>query len=135
MSGVVTVNGEPRANIRVVYAPMATEETSNVGLPSLGITDASGRYQLKTKDGHQGVVPGRHTVTFNYDDLEHMGDLKIWLGSAESAEDAAAAQAKIDHVESELKIRGAIAKSAKQIVTVPEEGNSKADFEVGEEKE
>ena len=73
VTGVVTVNGQPMANVRVVFAPMATADTIEPGPPSLGVTDSEGRYELSTKDGSYGAVAGQHTVTFTYDDLDDMG--------------------------------------------------------------
>lgn len=131
VSGVVTVNGEPRENVRVVFAPMASGENSNPGPFSVGVTDADGKYSLTTRDGDYGAVAGRHTVSFTYDDLEHLDDLKSWLSNAESKEDAAAAKAKIEHVQKEIARRGAIAKSSKQTVEVSGGGTDKADFEIG----
>ena len=131
VSGIVTVNGQPRENVRVVFAPKATAETSIAGPPSMGVTDANGRYELTTKEGDAGAVVGDHNVSFNYDDLEHLGDLNAWLGSAESAAEEAEAKAKIAHVKSEIKLRGEISKSSRQVVTVAAGGHDDADFEVG----
>ena len=102
---------------------------------SLGVTDSEGRYELSTKDGSYGAVAGQHTVTFTYDDLDDMGDLKAWLSTAEDEADAAKAKAKIEHVKSEIEKRGAISSSSKQTISVPEDGKEGMDFEVGDKKE
>ena len=134
VSGIVTVNGTPTANVRVVFAPMATKDSTDSGPPSVGVTDETGRYELETRDGSSGAVVGTHKVRFNYADLEHMVALKAWRGSATSKEDEAKAQAKIDYVESEIKKRGAISKKSVTTIMVPDGGLDNADFEIGTEK-
>lgn len=135
VSGVVTVNGKPMKNVRVVYAPMSTGESSIVGPPSLGVTDDEGRYTLKTRNGDYGAVVGRHSVTFNYDDLEHLEDLNAWYSNPDSPEDKAEAKSRIDNVKKEIARRGAISKSSKQTVTISAGGQKNADFEIGDQKE
>ena len=132
VSGVVTIDGEPKENVRVVFAPMATEETNTPGPPSLGVTDAEGRYELETRDGYRGAVVGKHNVTFTYADLEHLEDLRAWRGNADSKEDFEAAKAAIAYVEEQISIRGAISESSMQTIIVPERGRQDADFEIGE---
>jgi len=135
VSGVITVNGKPTANIRIVFAPMGTQETNTPGPPSLAVTDAEGRYQLQTRTGDDGAVVGKHDVTFTYADLEPMGDLKIWLGSAESEEEAEVVKKKIKILEQEIASRGAISKSSKQTIDIAAEGTQNANFEVGQQAE
>ncbi len=57
VEGVVTVGGKPMEQIQVEFVPLGT------GIPSVGITDASGRYSLTTNDGKQkGAFVGSHRV-------------------------------------------------------------------------
>jgi hypothetical protein len=63
VSGRVTKNGQPLANVRVVFQPIGSE---NPGPGSAGTTDADGRYTLTVSSQQQsgkGAVPGMHRVT------------------------------------------------------------------------
>jgi hypothetical protein len=60
VSGKITVNGQPMADIGVTFEPMA----EGAGLGSTGKTDASGNYTLKFIDGSSGALVGKHRVTF-----------------------------------------------------------------------
>lgn len=56
--GVVTIDGTPApAGIRIDFQPRALE-----GSPSMGITDAQGRYELYFTAARKGVVPGECQV-------------------------------------------------------------------------
>jgi hypothetical protein len=60
VSGKVTVQGEPLAEVLVTFEPLEEE-----GMGSTGTTDAEGRYTLQFVDNQQeGAVPGKHQVTF-----------------------------------------------------------------------
>lgn len=67
VSGLVTLDGEPVANARVIFSPQRTGEAALVAGPSSdGMTDDSGRYDLLTSvEGHKGAVVGAHTVTIS----------------------------------------------------------------------
>lgn len=56
VTGLVTLDGEPYPNARVVFTPAQ-------GRPAEGVTDTSGKYQLQYMAGVKGVTPGHHTVT------------------------------------------------------------------------
>ena len=134
VSGTITVNGQPMENVQVVFAPIASATTNSPGPPSLAVTDATGHYELKTRDGALGAISGTHRVSFKYADLKDVADLKFALGRADSKEMAAEYKAKIAHVESEMKRRGAISRKAMTTFVVPEGGVDNADFEIGEQK-
>jgi hypothetical protein len=55
VSGTVTLDGRPFAQANVAFEP-------GQGRPSLGTTDAQGRYTLEFAGGYKGAVLGRHTV-------------------------------------------------------------------------
>ena len=131
VSGTITVNGQPTANVRVVFAPMASASSNSPGPPSIGVTDDAGRYVLEARDEKLGAVPGSHRVSFKYADLEFVSDLKFAKGRASTKEKAAEYQAEINRVESETKKRGAISKKSATTFTVPESGVDNADFEIG----
>jgi hypothetical protein len=63
VSGRVTLDGEPAANVRVTFQPLGSAENQNPGAGSYGITDADGHYRL-TQIGtkRQGAVVGKHRV-------------------------------------------------------------------------
>lgn len=62
VSGVVYVDGVPKAGLHVVFQPMGSKENPNPGRGSNGITDENGRYTL-TYDGIKpGAVVGQHRV-------------------------------------------------------------------------
>lgn len=63
VSGRVTVDNKPLEEITVSFQPIATSNnSSNAGIGSIGVTDASGCFTLKTIDGKQGAVVGMHVV-------------------------------------------------------------------------
>ena len=65
VSGVVTLDGEPVADARVIFEPQRTgQEALSAGPSSNGVTDDEGRFTLETTvEGHRGAVVGAHTVT------------------------------------------------------------------------
>jgi len=132
VSGTVTLNDKPAANVRVVFSPKPTADSTNTGPPSWGVTDEAGRYELKTKGGDEGVVVGAHSISFKYFDLENLKELKTMLGQAETKAEFADARKRIAHVEKELGIRGEIPDSAGRVFEVPAGGKSDADFELAQ---
>jgi len=60
VTGKVTMEGKPLADATVTFIPAD-------GPPSAAITDASGTYRLKFKNGADGALPGKHTVTISTD--------------------------------------------------------------------
>jgi len=62
VSGVVTLKGKPGSDLVVVFLPQASEGNLNPGRGSSAYTDKDGRFQLKTMDGDNGAVPGKHMV-------------------------------------------------------------------------
>jgi hypothetical protein len=65
VKGKVMVNGQPGADLQVVFEPQAKgtkKADSQVGAASTGQTDASGAYELSYQGGTKGAVVGKHTV-------------------------------------------------------------------------
>ncbi|HXG13220.1 MAG TPA: hypothetical protein VNK04_25910 [Gemmataceae bacterium] len=62
VSGVVTLNGKPYSKAVVVFQPIATPDNPEPGRGSSGFTDENGRFTLKTDEGQQGAVVGKHLV-------------------------------------------------------------------------
>jgi hypothetical protein len=62
VSGVISINGKPYGEAVVSFQPMATEGNQNPGRGSSSYTDADGKFHLKTDDGDEGAVPGKHRI-------------------------------------------------------------------------
>jgi hypothetical protein len=107
VSGKVTVQGQPLADILVTFEPL------DDGIGSTGTTDAEGRYTLQFVDNDQdGAVPGKHQVTFQ-DLLD------------EPAEDSDAGPAPPSKSRLPAGAQGAM-----QEFVVPPDGTSAADFDL-----
>jgi hypothetical protein len=69
VSGVVTLDGKPLADVRVSFQPIGTGEAAGraeLGMGSYATTDAEGKYTLKTADTDaEGAVVGAHRVTLS----------------------------------------------------------------------
>lgn len=65
VSGRVTLDGKAVANVAVLFQPMHSEGNYAPGPGSTGVTDADGRYTLKTVGKEaRGAVVGKHKVRF-----------------------------------------------------------------------
>src|SRR5947209_5351430 len=64
VSGRVTLDGQPLANAKVMFSPIAPKDNPNPGPTSGAVTDAEGRYTLILADGKEskGAVVGKHKV-------------------------------------------------------------------------
>jgi hypothetical protein len=62
VSGRVTLDGEPLANVRVGFQPASGKADPGPG--SAGVTEADGRYTLRvvSASNKKGAVPGKHIV-------------------------------------------------------------------------
>lgn len=67
VEGVVTIAGSPAADISVQFLPDAAEGA--LCPTSVAVTDAEGRFRLRTYEGGEGAVAGGHTVLLS-DTLE-----------------------------------------------------------------
>jgi len=67
VSGRVTLDGKPLANAFVQFQPMASGQSIETpGPPSVGTTDADGRFELTlSQGGKKGAVIGQHRVRFS----------------------------------------------------------------------
>jgi hypothetical protein len=64
VSGRVTLDGEPAANVRVSFQPLGSADNPNPGPGSVAFTDADGRYHLTVVGSKRsGAVVGRHRVS------------------------------------------------------------------------
>jgi hypothetical protein len=65
VSGIVTMNGQPLANVQVTFQPMSTGKGGDAGgVGSFAMTDAQGRYTLEasTPTPRKGAYVGKHKV-------------------------------------------------------------------------
>lgn len=65
VSGVVTLNGEPLEGAAVQFQPQRVGSDPLVGPGSVGVTDASGAYTLRSYKGGDGAVVGPHRVSIS----------------------------------------------------------------------
>jgi hypothetical protein len=64
VSGRVTLDGEPAANVRVTFQPLGSADNRNPGAGSYAVTDADGYYTLTVVGTHRsGAVVGKHRVS------------------------------------------------------------------------
>ncbi|MCA9131262.1 MAG: hypothetical protein KDB22_29460 [Planctomycetales bacterium] len=65
VEGVVTLDGKPLADIRVLFQP-ANTDAETAGMGSFALTDAEGKFTLKLSDSQEnGAVVGKHTVVLS----------------------------------------------------------------------
>ncbi|QDT69278.1 hypothetical protein MalM25_22140 [Planctomycetes bacterium MalM25] len=64
VQGSVTLDGQPVPEAKVVYMPVASNDDGEAGPYSQGVTDAEGRYTLKSVEPspHKGAVVGQHKI-------------------------------------------------------------------------
>jgi hypothetical protein len=58
--GVLTINGQKAANVSIQFMPDVMSKGN--GPTSYAVTDADGKFRLKTYDGLDGAVAGPHLV-------------------------------------------------------------------------
>jgi hypothetical protein len=59
VTGTVKLDDKPLNDAEVTFTPTG----STKGFGAMGKTDASGKYNLKTPHGHDGVLPGEYKVS------------------------------------------------------------------------
>jgi len=113
VSGTVTVDGKPLENVAVSFVPDTSQATPGPG--SSGVTDAQGRFTLKTVAGDRdrGALVGKHRVRLHYSPP---------VPDGLSYEQQVAASAKAGHV---LPPR---ARDGSLTFEVPPQGTSEANF-------
>lgn len=65
VTGEVRLDGEVLSDANVLFIPQRTGDSANVGQPSMGKTDANGRYSLTTPKQVSGAVVGLHKVSIS----------------------------------------------------------------------
>jgi hypothetical protein len=61
--GTVTIDGQPFANGKVMFAPVAGADNLNPGKPAFGQLQDDGSFVLSTYGTNDGAVVGEHSVT------------------------------------------------------------------------
>jgi hypothetical protein len=72
VTGVVRVDGQPEAGVRVRLFRQGTAGDSNADTP-VGVTDDQGRFALSTNGERDGAVEGTYKVTFFWPDSNGPG--------------------------------------------------------------
>ena len=64
VSGKITLDGKPVAGASITFQPTASEQAKSAGPGSGGVTDAEGKFVLKTAEAkpRPGAVLGKHVV-------------------------------------------------------------------------
>jgi hypothetical protein len=125
VSGVVTLDGKPYPDAVVLFMPRAAEPGQDPGRGSSAYTDANGRFQLKTMDGDEGAVVGKHTVQ-----ISSKGDYVLPIDPETGSSDtlpAGAAKAKVDPIPRDWINPG-------KDFEVPPGGTDKANFDIVSKK-
>jgi len=140
VSGKVTADGKPVANIRVVFAPRRPEEGKAVSGPwSSGRTNEQGEYTLLTRYDEKGAVVGINDVSFAYDDMDPdtYEDLQDELAGARNGEDKEEFERIKKQVAEAKKLlqRPASSEELTQEFEVPSGGTTEANFEIAETEE
>jgi len=65
VTGLVTVDGKPTAGVRVVFLPDTSSFDPERHGAASALTDAEGRFTLKSSNGSEGIWPGSYKVTFS----------------------------------------------------------------------
>ena len=134
VSGTVTYDGEPVANIQLVFSPVS--DSTAEGPPfSIAVTDDTGAFSLKTRDGKPGAAVGLHKVGFAWQDIKSYTVRALETQLSESKDDpelTAELKAKIADAEKKLASRSTLKPDLQIEFTVPEDGTDSANFELTE---
>jgi hypothetical protein len=66
VAGHVTIDGQPFAQGKVMFSPIATGESRQAGKPALGRLGSDGSFTLSTYEPNDGAIVGEHWVTVIY---------------------------------------------------------------------
>jgi hypothetical protein len=78
VSGIVTHDRKPYRNALVMFQPIATNERPAPGRASSGSTDADGRFHLKTFEGQDGAVVGKHRIRITTRYSDKLRGYEVW---------------------------------------------------------
>ena len=112
VKGRITLNGKPQANIQVTFQPVSMGKQTSPGPGSYGLTDADGRFALRTVNPDlEGAVVGDHFVTL--------------------ARKSAKSKVESDTSSPVDRTIPQRYRTGEAVFTVPPEGSDAADFELG----
>lgn len=123
VSGVVTLDGKPKAGLIVTFQPIGTQDNLDPGRGSYGHTDEHGRYTLASDDGKPGAAVGKHQVRIITPWDEASGGFDPEIGSPDG-DPSAVAKINVDPIPPEWN-----AYSDKEF-DVPSGGTDQANFEI-----
>ncbi len=98
VSGTVTLDGEPLAGIRVTFFPEPATGNSSPGPYSTAVTDSEGNFSLVDRYGEEGAMVWRHSVEFEWDQLDEAELSDAMEGDGDGKSDSkavAAAKSKL----------------------------------------
>lgn len=121
VSGVVKLNGKAYRNASVYFQPTGSKENPNPGRGSYGVTDQNGRFSLKTDDGIDGAVVGRHQIKILTNE-ENTTGFDPEVGSPDNA--PGPARGKTDPIPTDWRTLGS------HTFEVPAGGTDQANFEI-----
>lgn len=121
VSGQVTMDGKPLPNVHVTFMPLGTTDSDVVGPGSHDLTDADGRFQLRTTTGIPGAVVGNHRISIEAAQEGETGQQSDGAVSQESF------QKRMEKVKS---IPARYNRESKLNFDVPESGTSNARIEL-----
>lgn len=140
VSGIATLDGKPLEGLRVTFFPEETKDNPAPGPYSTGVTDASGKYVLKNRDGKEGAMVWKFRVDLEYDDIdeEAMSDARSTAEEARSSGDkelASEAKKLLADAKAQLKKRPRIPtrylEGADQfVIDIPAGGTDSANLEM-----
>lgn len=98
--GTVTVNGKPAPFVRVQFRHANQELPGNLKSP-VGMTDASGAFELSTSGDRDGAFEGDYTVTFEWLSGNDLGAYDRF-GGRFAKPDASARKVRVEPKSNEL---------------------------------
>lgn len=132
VSGKVTYDGEPLANIQLVFNPVSDTTAANAPY-STAVTDENGAFSLKTRDGQLGAAIGQHRVGFAWSDIKSytVRNLKQSLTDSKGDPELEAKfKEKIAAAEQKLASRPTLKANLQTEFTVPAGGSDSVNFEL-----
>ncbi len=141
VSGRVTIEGQPVADVNVLFVPVSTNDNPFPGPIAEAVTNQDGKYSLVTTSGIKGGTPGLNVVEFYL-----VGALELDFMSSNAIRLITEADGNVTHpsyiegqqLKAKIESLKAVATGdkmkpgAKTEFTVPAEGTESANFELNE---
>ena len=132
VSGQITYEGKPLANVQVVFNPVSNS-TADVAPYSTAVTDDEGVFSLKTRDGQSGAVVGQHRVGFSWSDIKSYTVRNYKQALSETKDDPerqAELKQQLATAKQKLDSRPALKADLQTEFTVPTAGADNVNFEL-----